>query len=121
MKIKTFCFAGFLLFSINCLSMTVDRMKVFAECQVAASIVSADWQIKGDYTQTKYWEKYASNVFSKYVNEVSALDSRGRKIWIQAHDETSKSLINQYMIVGNSQKQYALSVLKSQDCSALVS
>jgi len=121
MKIKSLCFTGFLLFSVNCLSMTVDRMKVFAECQVAANIVSADWQIKGDYTQTKYWEKYASNVFSKYVNEISVMDSKGRKIWIQSHDETSKSLINQYMIMGNNQMQYALSTLRSRDCTNLVS
>jgi len=119
MKLKSTCFAGFLAISTNCLSMTTDSMRIFAECQVAAFVVSADWKIKGDYSQSKFWESYGSNVFSKYLNELNMLDLQGKKFWIKAHDEVGKSLINQYMTMGNSQMPYAVSALRSQDCSAL--
>ena len=50
--------------------MNHETMKIYAECEAAARVVSADWQIKGDYSQTKFWDSYAGKVSRRFKHEV---------------------------------------------------
>jgi len=100
--------------------MNHETMKIYAECEAAARVVSADWQIKGDYSQTKFWDSYAGKVSSKFLNDLSNTNASMATFWLSENDKYIKALFSQYATMGNSGMRYALSTLQSQDCMSIL-
>jgi len=120
MKNKFFILLYIFTSHANAVSMNHETMKIYAECEAAARVVSADWQIKGDYSQTKFWDSYAGKVSSKFLNDLSNTNASMATFWLSENDKYIKALFSQYATMGNSGMRYALSTLQSQDCMSIL-
>jgi len=103
----------------NLLAMDMERLKIFSNCQVAAHMASADSQIRGNYNQTQFWDKYANKVSNKFYGEIDGLDFSKQKFWITMYNDFNQSQLNQYTTMGEYGMRFAANTLGSSDCVGL--